>query len=124
MLQYTEATERFDALKNGLGSLSKDPNAFYRDVKEETKILIRIDDNIGEIRMIKRILLNQASTFDIFQRAVYGNQGLHDAAGTFATGCGYQRANIDTFDQLETEAERVRAMVSDMGRIVRVSDIG
>jgi hypothetical protein len=86
--------------------------------------LIRIDDNIGEIRMIKRILLNQASTFDIFQRAVYGNLSLHDAAGTFATGCGYQRANIDTFDQLETEAERVRAMVSVGDRIISAGAIG
>ena len=86
--------------------------------------MIRIDDNIGEIRMIKRILLNQASTFDIFQRAVYGNPSLHDGAGTFAVGCGYQRANIDTFDQLETEAERVRAMVSVGGRTNGVGAIG
>ncbi|KAK0633882.1 hypothetical protein B0T14DRAFT_83533 [Immersiella caudata] len=104
---YTEATERFDDLKNGLGSLSKDPNAFYCDVKEETKLLIRIDDNIGEIRMIKRILLNQATTFHRFQRAVFGDGASGEGP---SQGCEYRPGVIDTFEQLEAEAERVRSM--------------
>ncbi|KAK0654883.1 hypothetical protein B0T16DRAFT_314795 [Cercophora newfieldiana] len=104
---YTEATERFDSLKNGLGSLSKDPNAFYRDVKEETKILIRIDDNIGEIGMIKRILLNQATTFQRFRKAVFVG-GAND--GVSQPVCEFRPAIIDTFEQLEAEAERVRSM--------------
>ncbi|KAK4451189.1 hypothetical protein QBC34DRAFT_322911 [Podospora aff. communis PSN243] len=104
---YTEATERFDDLKNGLGSLSKDPNAFYCDVKEETKLLIRVDDNIGEIRMIKRILLNQATTFHRFRRAVFVD-GASD--GTLHRTREYRPTIIDTFEQLEAEAERVRSM--------------
>ncbi|RYP03773.1 hypothetical protein DL765_010396 [Monosporascus sp. GIB2] len=95
---YTELTKRFEDLKEDMGSLSKDPNKFYRDAKEETKILIRSDDNIGEIRMIKRILQNQATTFDIFCEAVYGKKHR------------YRSATLETFEQLETDAERVRAM--------------
>jgi hypothetical protein len=59
--------------------------------------------------MIKRILLNQATTFHRFRRAVFGDVAAED--GTSRTW-EYRPAIIDTFEQLEAEAERVRSMVS------------
>ncbi|KAK0624976.1 hypothetical protein B0T17DRAFT_492239, partial [Bombardia bombarda] len=113
---YVQVTERFDTLRQGLGSLSKDPGAFYRDVKQETKILIRVDDNIGEIGMIKRILLNQAGAFNMFLQAVYGRAGrrgdshpnMNDDDNAFVL------TSLETFSQLESEAERVREMVTTL----------
>lgn len=53
--------------------------------------------------MIKRILLNQAKTVQKFKRAaMYLPSMSHDDEG---------HATLETFEQLETEAERVRAMV-------------
>lgn len=60
--------------------------------------------------MIKRILLNQAATFDIFWRAVLG--GDDSDRGAAGSRCGFRLENVETFEQLETEAERVRSMVS------------
>ncbi|KAM7193890.1 hypothetical protein V8F33_007576 [Rhypophila sp. PSN 637] len=101
---YMELCDRFEKLKEGLGSISKDPTEFYREVKEETKILINADDNIAEINMIKRILRNQTRTLDMFRRVVWPDHewivgGLEEKFPAF-----------EVFEQLETEAERVRAM--------------
>ncbi|KAK4218885.1 hypothetical protein QBC37DRAFT_395472 [Rhypophila decipiens] len=101
---YMQLCDRFEKLKEGLGSISKDPTEFYREVKEETKILINADDNIAEINMIKRILRNQTRTIDMFRRVVWPDRewivgGLEEKFPAF-----------EVFEQLETEAERVRAM--------------
>ncbi|KAK3313979.1 hypothetical protein B0H66DRAFT_567516 [Apodospora peruviana] len=125
---YVQVTERFDSLRKGLGSLSKDPGAFYRDVKEETKILIRVDDNIGEIGMIKRVLLGQAGVFNMFRQAVYGPPGTEPVANSRAEDgsisnsygnadnnrTGVMPASMETFTQLESEAERVRSMATTL----------
>jgi hypothetical protein len=58
--------------------------------------------------MIKRILLNQASTFQRFRQAVFGAS---TDGGPIGSGCEFRPANIDTFEQLEAEAEHVRSMV-------------
>jgi len=102
---YVQVTERFDTLRKGLGSLSKDPSTFYRDVKEETKILIRIDDNIGEMGMINRILRNQLNVLTLFHEAVHGHKPRPQR---------FTISSLETFAQLGAEAERVRSMVTTL----------
>lgn len=86
-----------------MGSISKDPNKFYRDTQRETAILINIDDTIGEIGMIKRVLWNQAQVYERFQSEVHGN--------TANVAKPYKGETLERFEVLETEAERVRSMV-------------
>lgn len=102
--QYFQVTQRFDKLKKGMGSISKDPNKFYQDTQKETAILIDIDDTIGEIGMIKRVLSNQAKVFDRFQSEVQGKNPNKVAKP-------HEGEILARFDMLEAEAKRVRSMV-------------
>ncbi|CCC12773.1 unnamed protein product [Sordaria macrospora k-hell] len=103
---YFQVTQRFNKLKTGMGSISKDPNKFYRDTQRETAILINIDDTIGEIGMIKRVLWNQAQVYERFQSEVHGN--------TANVAKPYKGETLERFEVLETEAERVRSMVTTL----------
>ena len=103
-MQYFQVTQRFDKLKKGMGSISKDPNKFYQDTQNETAILIDIDDTIGEIVMIKRVLSNQAKIFDRFQSEVRGKNPNKVAKP-------HEGEILTRFDMLEDEAKRVRSMV-------------
>ncbi|KAJ4403610.1 hypothetical protein N0V85_005061 [Neurospora sp. IMI 360204] len=101
---YFQVTQRFDKLKKGMGSISKDPNKFYQDTQKETAILIDIDDTIGEIGMIKRVLSNQAKIFDRFQSEARGKNPNKVAKP-------HEGEILARFDMLEDEAKRVRSMV-------------
>ncbi|KHE86580.1 hypothetical protein GE21DRAFT_1271396 [Neurospora crassa] len=104
---YFQVTQRFDRLKRGMGSISKDPNKFYQDTQNETAILIDIDDTIGEIGMIKRILSNQIKIFDRFQNEVRGKNPNKVAKV-------HEGEILARFDILEDEANRVRSMVTTL----------
>jgi len=99
-LEYVQVSERFDALETGLGSISKDPDYFYRDVWKETKMLIEIDDIVGEMGMIKRVLQNQTDVINTFRLAISGEEE------------GGSRPRLEAFSRLESDAKRVRSMVN------------
>lgn len=103
---YFQVTRRFDELKTVMGSLSKDPTKFYADTQRETAILIDIDDTIGEIGMIKRILTTQVNALTKFERGV----PLSIQSG----GTHNEIEILQRFKALEAEAERVRSMVTTL----------
>ncbi|KAK3954393.1 hypothetical protein QBC32DRAFT_368602 [Pseudoneurospora amorphoporcata] len=104
---YFQVTQRFDKLKRGMGSISKDPNKFYQDTQKETAILIDIDDTIGEIGMIKRVLSNQVKVLDRFQSEIGGKNSNKIAKP-------HEGETLARFDMLESEAGRVRSMVTTL----------
>ncbi|KAK3946917.1 hypothetical protein QBC32DRAFT_356167 [Pseudoneurospora amorphoporcata] len=103
---YFQVTRRFDELKAVMGSLSKDPTKFYADTQRETAILIDVDDTIGEIGMIKRILLTQSNALTQFQGRGPGSFQL--------SGTANKSESLQRFEALEAEAERVRSMVTTL----------
>lgn len=89
-----------------MGSLSKNPTMFYKDTQEETAILIDIDDIIGEIGVAKRISLTQTMALRQFQEQFLKCDQSRRAA--------YKGEILQKFEALETEAERVRAMITTL----------
>ncbi|KAK3400625.1 hypothetical protein B0T20DRAFT_494530 [Sordaria brevicollis] len=74
---------------------------------KETAILIDIDDTIGEIGMIKRVLSNQAKIYDRFQSEVRDKNPKKVAKP-------HEGEILARFDMLEDEAKRVRSMVTTL----------
>jgi hypothetical protein len=73
-------------------------------------ILIKIDDIIEEIGMIKRILLNQSGVFKMLRQAIQGKEN-HEGKKEQHNDYEPFLPCLETSSRLETEAERVRSMV-------------
>ncbi|KAK3298792.1 uncharacterized protein B0H64DRAFT_82546 [Chaetomium fimeti] len=70
---YLKVIDCYNQLQKGLGSLSLDATVFYRTTGHATKLLVEMDDIIGEIGMIRRIQTSQAGAAKTLSTAIWGN---------------------------------------------------
>lgn len=113
LTQYVDVVEHFGELKSGIDSLRKDPNRFYAYIQTETAMLIEVGDIIGEIHMIKRVLLDQAEAYDLLKSEVL-REKTHGKLPQ-----KHSSPLVARLEALQEAAERVRSMVCIKPRHVR-----
>ncbi|KAK4116028.1 hypothetical protein N656DRAFT_841544 [Canariomyces notabilis] len=132
---YLKAIHWYEQLTKSLGSLSVSPTKFYQSVEEGTRLLIKIDDIIGEIGMIRKVQMSQAAAAMTLSDALWGDlsefrYSFRDRVPEEASVHGAiteARANreqqytrslinavLESFSQLEADANRVRSMLKTL----------
>ncbi|KAK3947042.1 hypothetical protein QBC32DRAFT_104442 [Pseudoneurospora amorphoporcata] len=88
-----------------MDSPRKNPNRFYTYIQRGTVILIEVNDILGEILMIKRVLLGQSEAYNTFKSEV-----LLEKLGKLPQK--HPSPLIVRLEAIQERAERIRSMVT------------